>query len=185
MAKTASADSLDIPSKLWIFLIVLGVLTLAGGILALVYPDITIPVLAIILGINLVLFGILDLVDAFTGDDVDHTGKTLQVILGLVGLVAGIICLRKPTEVLTFFIIVVAVWLVIAGAVLILRAIFSEGNRLGRALTGLVILVLGLAVISVPNIGLGTLVVLTSIGLIVRGIWAIWAGWTLKSLSAA
>ena len=184
MAKTASAESLNIPSKLWIFLVFLGVLTLAGGILALVYPDITVEVLAIILGINLLLFGILDLVDAFTGDDVDHTGKTLQVLLGLVGLIAGIICLRRPSEALTFIVIVIAIWLVLAGAVLLLRAIFTEGNRMGRGVTGLIVLAIGVAIISWPHIGLGTLVILTAIGLIIRGIWAIWAGWTLKELSA-
>jgi uncharacterized membrane protein HdeD (DUF308 family) len=184
MAKSASADSLDIPSKLWIFLVFLGVLTLAGGILALVYPDITVEVLAIILGINLLLFGILDLVDAFTGDDVDHAGKTLQVVLGLVGLVAGIICLRRPSEALTFIVIVIAIWLVLAGAVLILRAVFTEGNRLGRLATGVIVLAIGIVIISWPHIGLGTLVILTAIALIIRGIWAIAAGFALKSLSA-
>lgn len=183
MAKSASANSLDIPNKLWIFLVFLGVLTLAGGILALVYPDITVAVLAIILGINLLLFGILDLVDAFTGDDVDHTGKTLQVLLGLVGLVAGIICLRRPSEALTFIVLVIAIWLVLAGAVLLLRALFTEGNRAGRALTGAIILVIGIAIISWPHIGLGTLVILTAIGLIIRGIWAIAAGFALKSVT--
>ena len=184
MAKTASANSLDIPSKLWIFLVFLGVLTLAGGILALVYPDITVEVLAIILGINLLLFGILDLVDAFTGDDVDHTAKTLQVVLGLVGLVAGIICLRRPSEALTFIVLVIAIWLVLAGAVLLLRAIFTEGDRLGRAATGAIVLVIGIAIISWPHIGLGTLVVLASIALIIRGIWAIAAGFALKSATS-
>jgi uncharacterized membrane protein HdeD (DUF308 family) len=184
MAKSASANSLDIPSKLWIFLVFLGVLTVAGGILALAYPDITVEVLAIILGINLLLFGILDLVDAFTGDDVDHAGKTLQVVLGLVGLVAGIICLRRPSEALTFIVIVIAIWLVLAGAVLILRAIFTEGHRAGRAISGIVVLAIGIAIISWPHIGLGTLVILTAIGLIVRGIGAIYAGWALKSVTA-
>jgi uncharacterized membrane protein HdeD (DUF308 family) len=184
MAKSASANSLDIPSKLWIFLVLLGALTLAGGILALAYPDITVDVLAIILGINLLLFGILDLVDAFTGDEVDHAGKTLQVVLGLVGLVAGIICLRRPSEALTFIVIVAAIWLVLAGCVLLLRAIFTEGNRVGRALTGAAILFVGIAIISWPHIGLGTLVILTGIGLIIRGVWAIAAGFALKSATA-
>lgn len=181
--KSASANDLNIPSKLWMLLVLLGLLTLAGGILALVYPDITVEVLAIILGINLLLFGILDLVDGFSGDDVDQTGRTLQVLLGLVGIVAGMICLRRPSETLTFIVIVIAVWMVIAGVVLLLRAVFTADNRLPQALAGLVVLGLGIAIISVPNLGLGTLVVLASIGLMVRGLWAIAAGFALKSVA--
>jgi uncharacterized membrane protein HdeD (DUF308 family) len=181
--KTASADDFQLPRSLWIFLVLLGLITLAGGILALVYPHITVEVLAIILGINLLLIGILDFVDAFTSD-ADHTGKTLQVLLGLVGLIAGIICLRRPSEALTFIVIVVAIWMVIAGTVLLLRAIFRPGNRLATGIAGLVILAIGIAIISWPHIGLGTLVILVSIGLIIRGIYAIVAGFALKSVTA-
>lgn len=177
-----SVDDAQIPRKLWLVLVILGVITLAGGILALAYPDITVEVLAIILGINLLLFAILDFVDAFTGD-ADNTGKTLQVILGLVGLIAGIICLRRPSEALTFIVIVIALWLVLAGAVLILRAIFNAGNRLARGITGVVVLAIGVAIISWPHIGLGTLVILTAIALIIRGVYAIAAGFALKSLT--
>jgi uncharacterized membrane protein HdeD (DUF308 family) len=181
--KPASANTMTMPRSLWLFLVLLGLITLAGGILALVYPDITVEVLAIILGINLLLVGILDFVDAFTSD-ADHTGKTLQVLLGLVGLIAGIICLRRPSEALTFIVIVVAIWMVIAGIVLVLRAIFQAGNRAMTGLAGLIILAIGIAIISWPHIGLGTLVILVSIGLIIRGIYAIAAGFALKALTA-
>lgn len=179
---TSVADP-GIPRKLWLVLVLLGVLTLAGGILALAYPDITVEVLAIILGINLLLFAILDFVDAFTGE-ADSTGKTLQILLGLAGLLGGIVCLRRPSEALTFIVIVVALWLVLAGAVLLLRAIFSADNRLARAVTGFVVLAIGIAIISWPDIGLGTLVILTGIALIIRGVYAIAAGLALKSLNA-
>ena len=49
-------------------MIAAGVLGTIAGILAIAYPDITLLALALIAGINLMLLGVMSLVDAFSGD---------------------------------------------------------------------------------------------------------------------
>jgi uncharacterized membrane protein HdeD (DUF308 family) len=76
-------------------LIVAGALGTAAGILALVYPDLTLLALALIAGINLLLLGVLSLVDAFS-DDGDTTSRVLAAVLGLLGIMAGLVVMRRP-----------------------------------------------------------------------------------------
>ena len=49
--------------------VVVGVISIVAGVLAIVYPDVTLLALALIAGINLLLLGALGLVEAITADD--------------------------------------------------------------------------------------------------------------------
>lgn len=182
MATTPSAEN-TLPRSLWVVLVVLGVLTVAGGILALVYPDVTVSVLAIIIGVSLLIYSGIDLVEAFMVDS-DTSTKVLQVLVSVIGIIAGVICLRRPIDAILFIVIVAAIWLIIAGVVMLVRAFASEGNRGLRAVAGLAVLIVGIVLISWPDIGAGTLAILVGIGLIFRGAYAIAAGLTIKKLAA-
>ena len=183
MATTPSTET-TLPRSLWIVLVVLGVLTIAGGILALVYPDVTVSVLAIIIGISLLIYSGIDLVEAFMVDS-DTSTKVLQVLVSIIGIIAGVICLRRPIDALLFIVVVAAIWLIIAGIVMLVRAFATQGNRGLRAIAGFAVLAVGLVLISWPDIGVGTLAILVGIGLIIRGAYAIAAGMTIKRLVEA
>ena len=66
-------------------LILFGILSIIAGVLALVWPEVTILALVILLGIDILIWGVLLVANAFqTGQ-----GRVLAVILGVLALIAG------------------------------------------------------------------------------------------------
>ena len=160
-------------------LIVAGVLGAIAGILAIVYPELTLLALALIAGINLMILGVMSLVDAFSGDG-DTTTRVLASLLGLLGIMAGLVVIRRPGESLLAILLVLGVWLVITGIVDLVRAIVSPLYRGLRLMTALVDLVIGGLILALPDESLGTLAVLIGIAFIVRGVLSVVRGFQLR-----
>ena len=108
-------------------LIIAGVLGTIAGILALVFPDMTLLALALIAGINLLLLGALSLVDAFS-DDGDTAGRVFAAVLGLLGIIAGLVVMRRPGESLLAVLLVLGIWLVVTGIVDLVRAVANAAG---------------------------------------------------------
>ena len=143
-------------------LIIAGVLGTIAGILALVFPDITLLALALIAGINLLLLGALSLVDSFS-DDGDTGARVLSAVLGLLGIMAGLVVMRRPGESLLAVLLVLGIWLVVTGIVDLVRAFASAaGSRVPAAGRG-VDLVLGALILALPDVSLKTLALLIGI----------------------
>jgi uncharacterized membrane protein HdeD (DUF308 family) len=73
----------------------LGALSIVAGILALAYPDITLVVLGLIVGINLVFIGAVWIGLATTEVQTDG-GRVLRFIVGFLAILAGLVCLVRP-----------------------------------------------------------------------------------------
>jgi uncharacterized membrane protein HdeD (DUF308 family) len=160
-------------------LIVAGVIGTIAGILALVYPDITLLALALIAGINLMLLGILALIDAVGGDR-DTGDRVLAGVIGILGLIAGLVVIRRPGESLLAILLVVGIWFVVTGLIDFIRAFANVEYRALRLLTALVDIVLGGFILALPNLSLGTLAVLIGIAFVVRGVISIVRGFQLR-----
>src|SRR3954453_13473934 len=139
----------------WLF-VVLGVICVATGIAAIVWPHITLLTLGILAGIYLMIAAVMEIIDAVTGEP---GGRAMSAILGVIALIAGLICIRRPGESLLAIVIVVGVYLVAEGVIRIVRAFGSEGLRwLGVAL-GALDVVIGGIILAWPKLGLVTLAV--------------------------
>jgi uncharacterized membrane protein HdeD (DUF308 family) len=160
-------------------LIVTGVIGTIAGILALVYPGLTLLALALIAGINLLLLGVMSLVDAFSGDG-DTTTRVLAAVLGLLGIMAGLVVMRRPGESLLAVLLVLGIWFVIDGIVDFVRAFASVEYRAIRLLSALVDIVLGGFILALPDVSLGTLAVLIGIAFLVRGVLSVVRGFQLR-----
>ena len=160
-------------------LIVGGVIGAIAGILAIAYPSITLLALALIAGINLLVLGVMSLVDAFSNDG-DTTTRVLAAVLGLLGIIAGLVVMRRPGETLLAVLIVVGIWLVVSGVVDFVRAIANAENRGLRVLGALFDIVLGGLILALPDVSLGTLAVLIGIAFVVRGVLNVWRGVALR-----
>ncbi|MBJ7470653.1 MAG: DUF308 domain-containing protein [Solirubrobacteraceae bacterium] len=170
-----------------IFFIVVGVFSIGAGILALVYPGVTLAVITVIFGVNLLVFAGLDLVEAIIDDESDALSRVLGGVLALLALIAGLIVLRNPGRSLLVILMAIGIYLVIAGVVGTVRA-FKElsADRAARMMSSIGVLILGVLIVSLPGLGLATLAVLAGLGLILRGIAAVFLGLvTLKSAKAA
>src|SRR3954470_6296722 len=166
------------------FLIVAGVLGVIAGILALVYPDITLLALALIAGINLMLLGILALIDAVGGDR-DTGDRVLAGVIGILGLIAGLVVIRRPGESLLALVVIIGVWLVVTGIVDFIRAFSRLENRALRLLAALVDVILGILILALPKLSLGTLAILVGLAFLIRGVVAVISGIGLRRAAGA
>jgi uncharacterized membrane protein HdeD (DUF308 family) len=164
--------------------VVVGVLSIVAGILAIVYPDLTLLALALIAGINLLLLGILGLVDAVTSDDDAGGTRVLSGVLGLLGVIAGLVVMRRPGESLLAIILILGVWFVVSGLVDAIRALVVPGDRAFRLLAAVVDLALGALILALPDLSLKTMAILAGIAFIARGIFAVVVGLRLRKVTA-
>ena len=139
--------------------------------------------ISIILGVELLVFGAVDFVEAFL-DDKDLTTRFLEIVLGLLGVIAGVVVLRKPGESLTVIVIVFGLYLLLAGIVQLIRAFTLAENRGPVAFAGVAMAAVGIVLLAWPDLGLGTVAILAGIGLIFRGLFAVVAGLALRRLTA-
>jgi uncharacterized membrane protein HdeD (DUF308 family) len=166
------------------FLIFAGVIGAIAGILALVYPDITLLAIALIAGINLMLLGILALIDAVGGDR-DGGDRVLAGVIGILGLIAGLVVIRRPGESLLALVVIIGVWLVVTGIVDFIRAFSRLENRALRLLAALVDVILGILILALPKLSLGTLAILVGLAFLIRGVVAVISGIGLRRAAGA
>ena len=169
-------------AKEWWMLAVLGVASLVCGILAIAYPDVTLLAVGIIFGFYLLMAGVFELVEAIVGDP---ASRALSAIVGVVALIAGLICLRRPGDSLLAIVVVLGAYLIVTGIARLVRALASVEHRGWGLLSAVVDLILGVLILSWPDESLVTLAVLFGISLIFRGIVALVGAVQLRRLRKA
>ena len=178
----SSSDTLqELRSSAWL-IIAVGAISIVAGVLAIVYPELTLLALAIFTGVNLIVMSLLTLVDSF-GSGVDGGARALSAILGVLGLIAGLVVLRRPDESLLAILLVLGIWLVVSGAVAFFRAFQDAAGRAPRMVVALCEIVLGILLLALPDLSLKTVAVLAGIGFLLRGLLAIYAGLQLRKLA--
>ena len=165
--------------KSWWLFVVLGVICVVTGVLAIVWPDLTLLTLGIFAGIYLLVTAILEIIDAIFGEP---GGRALSAILGIISLIAGLIFLRRPGESLLAIVVVAGIFLVAEGVIRIVRAFGSTGRRWWGVAAGAIDMIVGAIILSWPGIGLVTLAVFFAVTMLVRGVLAIVVGFKLRSL---
>jgi uncharacterized membrane protein HdeD (DUF308 family) len=160
----------------WLFLIV-GLVSIVAGVLAIVYPDITLLALGIIIGVGLLFSGALEIAEAIAGEP---DSRTLSAIVGVLSIIAGVICLRRPGESLLALVIVLGIYLIVAGIIRFIRSFSELEDRAAQMGLGLIDAILGILILSLPGVSLVTLAVLFAISLIVRGAFMVWVAFKLR-----
>jgi uncharacterized membrane protein HdeD (DUF308 family) len=174
-----TVDDLTQIAKEWWLLAVLGVVSIVAGVLAIAYPDITLLAVGLIFGIYLLLAGVFELVNTFVGDT---ESRALSAIVGIVGLIAGLVCLRRPGESLLALVVVLGIYLIVVGVAELVRAGVSAEHRGWIIVSALADIVLGILIMAVPKVSLVTLAVLFGISLIFRGAVSLVGAWQLRKL---
>ena len=180
---TAGAETKGWWSSWWIPMVV-GLISLVAGILALVWPDVTLLALALIAGINLTVLSAFVIGEAIADDDASD--RTLRIVLGVLGVIAGLIVMRRPGETLLVLILALGIWLVLDGVLEIVRAFIGPTQqRMLMILGGLIDAGLGVALLVWPKLGLGTVAILVGLGFVVRGIMLMFGAWRLRGVAHA
>ena len=171
-------EATEIGKNWWLF-VVLGVICVVTGVLAIVWPGLTLLTLGIFAGIYLLVTAVLEIIDAIFGEP---GGRALSAILGIISLIAGLIFLRRPGESLLAIVIVAGIFLVAEGVIRIVRAFGDSVNRWWGIAAGAVDVIVGAIILSWPDIGLVTVAVFFAVTMLVRGVLAIATGFRLRSL---
>ena len=171
MASFASDQSqleqLEQVGRLWWMALLLGLVSIAVGVLALAYPDETLTTIAIIFGIYLLLAALVQLALAF-GEGERSRGALL--LSAAVAGIAGIIVIRHPGGSVQVVALAFGIYLVVMGMMRLYAAVYAVEGRGWVILWGLIDLAAGILIVAWPKFGVATLAVVLSIALLARGI---------------
>ena len=182
---TTTPDALTEMRSSGTLLIVAGVISIVCGILALVFPDATLLAIGIITGINVVVLGILGLISA-VDDDLPTGVRILDALAGVLGVLAGIVIMRRPGETLLVLVLALGLWLVIKGILDAIAALRGPSDGRGLVLlTAAVDLAIGVLILALPDLGLGTLALLVGLAFIVRGVMTVALGFAARKAAKA
>jgi len=154
-------------------------LTMAGaaasvvlGIMVVAWPRATLLVGAMLFGVWLLIHGVIHVVNAVTATAVDVAVRALTGVLGILFIVAGVVCLRNVlVSLLAVATVIGATWL-IGGIVALVSALsgqHSDATRWVVVALGVAMVLGGLVVLLWPGPSLATIVYLNGIWLIVIG----------------
>lgn len=182
--RTATAPAVRENLSPWWLLLVLGITSILFGVAVLVWPDVTLRVMAVLVGLWLLLAGIARVVGAF----VSGRGVGAQVLSGLIGLlliVGGVACLRNlVTGLLMLATIVAFMWLFSGLSELVLAFTATGSSRTWLLLLGAVSTLIGFAFLVWPGLSLTALVVMTGIGALIIGAAEVVFAFRARRLSA-
>ncbi|HSD23696.1 MAG TPA: DUF308 domain-containing protein [Solirubrobacterales bacterium] len=181
MAKVEGTGTMSTDLNKWWLVGLLGVLSIAVGILAIVYPSITLLALGLIVGIYLVIAGSSYVALATVESPTSAGGRVLRMIVGFLSILAGLICLVRPGAGVLALLIALSFWFILTGVADLARALDIREHRAISIVLGLVSIAAGVIVVANPDIGLATLALLAGIGFIVRGtVEVMAAGWMYR-----
>ena len=172
MTTQTAAHSLGWPR--WA-LIVFGLISIVAGVLALVWPQVTILALVILLGIDILIWGILLIVNAFrTGQ-----GRVLAVVFGVLALIAGTSLFLQPMRNLGAVVIVLSVFWVVGGLIESIESVVERGPGWGWELvSGLLSIGAGIVAIVWPGITLFVIAIVAGVWMIMIGLMRLIAAFT-------
>lgn len=149
-------------------LVAVAVIGLVLGVIGLVFPGATLLTVAVLFGSYLIASGIFRITAALVADNLSTSLRWFTGIMGLIVIVAGIVCLANPFDSIVVLAIVIGLGWIAEGLVDFLAGL--RGSVVPRWLgfvSGIAGIAGGVAMFVLPAAGLGALVAIGSIILIV------------------
>lgn len=137
---------------MWLMLIK-GLALFFLGLIAVVWPGLTLIVFALVFAIFLLVDGVVEIINGIT---VHGKGShwVLHIILGVIEIAAGVYLLNRPAVSVATFILVVGFVFLIQGVVELLSAFIDKGidpkSRTLLIVTGVIALLAGIVVLRYP-----------------------------------
>lgn len=172
-------------TRSWWILAVRGLAAVIFGLLALVWPEITVLALVLVFGAYAFVDGVFALVAAVRGRQLAGGSRAWLVLEGLLGIGAGIVAVVWPDITALALLWVIAFWAVLTGVLEIVAAIRLRSvldNEWLLVVAGALSIVFGLILIIWPESGAVGLVWLIGIYAIVFGIVLLGLALRLRSL---
>jgi uncharacterized membrane protein HdeD (DUF308 family) len=167
----------------WRWVLAFGVVTLAAGIVALVWPRETLLVIAVVFGIQLVITGIVEFVLALGAPVASGGIRVLYAILGLLSLIVGVWAIRHADLTVLVLAVLLGIYWIVRGTIEIFTALSEPllPNRGWVGFLGALSVAAGIIVVAIPGISVLTLAVVLGIWLVILGIGQLLAAFRLRS----
>ncbi len=162
--------ALTVLGRSWTWILGSAVATLVPGILVLVWPDETLHVLAVLIGLYLLVAGAFRFVSAFVRED--HGERLPGLLLAVLYVLAGVLCLRNPLQTIAALSLIVGVVWLVSGMLTLFTALGAKdlphrGWVLGAALLAIVA---GIVVLALPTESARALTRLLGLWLVLIGL---------------
>lgn len=166
----------------WPAVFVMGLITLALGVVVIAWPQETLKVISVLIGLQILVYGIYGLVSAFARDAISPgwTG-----FVGILGIIIGIVVLRNPFETVAVLAALLGVVWIIGGIIEVIGSIADGGaeHRWLGVLGGLLSIAAGIVVVSWPAPTVTVVAWISGLYLIVFGLFLCVSAFQLRSLT--
>jgi uncharacterized membrane protein HdeD (DUF308 family) len=163
----------------WWLLVLVGLLSIAAGVIILFKPGDSLATLAVVAGVFLVLDAIVELLSALTGAT---QSRGLLALLGVLTLIVGIMLIRHPIQGVAAVALLIGLWLITVGVVRMFVAFEQADHRGWHLLAAGLEVLAGIVIVSSPDIGFATLAVLAGIAFIFNGMGIFALGWAMHEV---
>lgn len=180
-------ELLRIMAANWWLLLLRGLAGIVFGILALLWPGLTVMALLIVFGVYAVLDGILALITGFRRRSLDEHWWA-WALDGILSIAIGLMALFWPAATALAFVIWIAAWAIVAGGFRIYAAIRLRHELEGEwalVLSGVLLVVWGVLMVLVPAAGLLSLAWLIGIFALLIGVMMLVLAFRLRRLRPA
>ena len=171
----------------WGVLLGLGIILAGLGVAVMVWPEVTIGIIAILLGIALLISGLFSVIAAFTRGDQPTGVRVLGGLFGAVSIILGGIALSGMTEAVWILALMIGFGWIVRGISDLALGIGSQGKR-GRGLTitaGIIGIIAGTVVLVWPSITLLALAYISGIWLILLGVLQVVLAFRVRKVATA
>ena len=165
-------------------LFVLGTIDVIAGLIALIWPSATITVLALIFGIMLLLGGVMVIAVGSMGRRAGGGSGVLTWVLGIIAIVAGLICIVHPGVGIWAIALGCAVWFLMTGIGSLFVVAASSKYRVWFIILGVLSIIASIILLVNPSAALATVAVVAGIAFLIRGIAELFIGWQLRRAAA-
>jgi uncharacterized membrane protein HdeD (DUF308 family) len=169
----------------WWVPVIRGIAAIIFGVIAFVYPGLTIATLVLFFGAWVLIDGLFRVVGAI-GHRASDPDWGWHIVIGIVGIIVGLLTFHAPQITALALIIYIAAWALMIGATEIAFAIKLRREIKGEwflILMGLASIVFAILLLWNPIAGAAAVIWLIAWYAVVLGILAIFFGFRLRSLS--
>jgi uncharacterized membrane protein HdeD (DUF308 family) len=178
VSQASEWEAVEVVARAWWLGLIVGLISLVGGIVLIAYPGPTLTVIALLVGIELLIGGVFLIVGALGQPSGSRLGGVLG---GALAMIAGVIVLRHPSGSILVVALAVGLYLILAGVLRLVGAFETREGRGWLVLASLVDLALGILIVSWPEFGIKTLAIVFGIVLIVRGLALVVIAFALRA----
>lgn len=180
------APILPVLAKYWWLLLLRGIAAIIFGILAFVWPGITLLTMVLFWGAFMLIDGVLALGHAIMGND--KGSRWWLALVGVAGIAAGILTFALPGAALVVLLAFIAAWAIVLGVFQIIGAIRLRkeiDNEWSLGLSGALSVLFGIILLVAPGAGAVGLIWVIGGYAIVFGILLVMAALKLKQHQAS